>query len=769
MKRFAVLAAACLLSCLASQAPAWPHPADAAAAPAPQSSSQVLFVFDLQAMSAGSLLRSRAAVEAFVRGELPDGMAIGIVSGDRIVGGRLTSNPTDLLAAVASMRVSNDLLAQPGAIPLDRSDDRAAELAATLDAANRPVGDPAMRSRRTLATLAALTKTLTPLPGGKTIVWISDAFSAPSAEREKAGGQDAQVKALLAAAATASLRLVAMNARGGSAALARDDLWSGLLAGTGGTLVTSERELAAALRNAVAEATGKPDASPAPAGRTVAEIAPLSPVPTAAAPVASPAPPAAAAPAVVPAPATPAPTSPASTSAPRPTAAPAPAEGAARMTPTHAADAATLRETAPGDAAMLPAELQAQARTGWDAYQAGDTKAARGALLAAAGHPAAPPWVRYVLGWAEFAEGNIDAARAQWTSVRKQVPDFQRVYFDLADCSLRQQQPGDALSILNDAAKRWPKSAEVLNATGALHSGAGRLKEALEAFEGAVEQEPQDTTAHFNIARTLELRYFRDAQPVQGSTGKPNPADLNRAASEYRRVIELKGAEAQEAAEGLRRTSELDAKALRLQAPMLVGSYGNSALGGFPIRLAWSADGTYLCIGALQIDNRGNIVARQVRVVTVWSGELNSAPAVPGWAESYWAWKSAPNAPWYPSPKIESARRRSFSMYTMGAPSSTFVTTLQLGSEVVGESTEKIPFGPGTSYSWSPYAMGALAYVDRRGVLAVIDRNGRKVDLVGARGGILLPAWSPDGTSIAFLETSSNGFDLKVVDVYPKK
>ena len=95
--------------------------------------------------------------------------------------------------------------------------------------------------------------------------------------------------------------------------------------------------------------------------------------------------------------------------------------------------------------------------------------------------------------------------------------------------------------------------------------------------------------------------------------------------------------------------------------------------------------------------------------------------------------------------------------------------SFRFGAEVVGEApSNTLGFGSGTSYSWSPYAMGALAFIDRRGVLVIVDKNGRKHEVKGARGNISLPAWSPDGASVAYLEKSGRGYDLKIVDVYPK-
>jgi Tol biopolymer transport system component len=59
--------------------------------------------------------------------------------------------------------------------------------------------------------------------------------------------------------------------------------------------------------------------------------------------------------------------------------------------------------------------------------------------------------------------------------------------------------------------------------------------------------------------------------------------------------------------------------------------------------------------------------------------------------------------------------------------------------------------------------MGALAYVDQRGVLVIIDSAGRKSEVRDSRGA-LLPGWSPDGRRIAFL-LFDRGLRLEVADV----
>ena len=472
----------------------------------------VILVFDLDGMSAGSVQRARSVAESYIRHDLGEGTAAGIVAGGKLIGSRLSSDRDELLKAVASIRPSADVSAPRGDVPLDRGDERAAEIASTLDAGNRATESGEARSRALggMATLRSLTRNLASVPGHKTIVWISDVFSASPGDRAKVAGRENEIRELVTDAMGASVTITGLGARAATPTLSRGDLWQALISGTGGALVHDEKDLAGAL-NAAAGRAGEPPRTAETTGRIeppvvapVVSAPPLAP----ANPARPPAPNPAAQPAALAAAPSPTAATPPSTRSPGERPAPAPGgTSLARLTPAGSGSRdANLRDTLSETATTLPADLMAQAQAGWEAYQAGDTKAALAALAPGAAHPAAPPWVHYVLGWAQFAEGNIDLARAQWLTVRTAVPEFQRVYFDLADCDLRQEKTREALDVLRDAEGRWPASADVLNAAGVVETSLGRFDDAVRTFERAVGSAPADTSAHFNLARVSELR-----------------------------------------------------------------------------------------------------------------------------------------------------------------------------------------------------------------------------------------------------------------------
>lgn len=407
-------------------------------------------------------------------------------------------------------------------------------------------------------------------------------------------------------------------------------------------------------------------------------------------------------------------------------------------------------------AGNLSPALAAAAEAGWTAYQRGDTKAARAALEAPARDPGAPAWVHYVLGWADFAEQDFAAAQGEWDAVRRAAPTFEPVYLNLADSYLRRQQRDQALNVLQQAEARWPKDADVLNALGTVLVGAGHLDEAIATFTRAIATDASDANAHFNLARSSEIRYVQALGGHQAAD-----SDRTRAVQEYRRVVALGGAEVGEARMELRRLEPLDARQLTLPAPVAIATYSDRQFGGKPIGLAWSPDGRTLAIRAVDAFGRSTF-SDVTTLVSLPAGTIERSRTVPAWVNQYWKWKSAAHAPWRPDEELSVQNGRA-----QQRASSPFSGAMAAGAvyRFHGQVVQRpLPFSaPGQEYGWSPCAMGALVYVDRRGVVVIMDDQGHQAEVKGTPGA-LLPAWSPDGRQIAWL-TYHGTYQLFVMDV----
>lgn len=405
--------------------------------------------------------------------------------------------------------------------------------------------------------------------------------------------------------------------------------------------------------------------------------------------------------------------------------------------------------------------------------QRGDTKVARAALTNPAGHPSAPPWVHYVLGWSAFAENDMAAARAAWERVRAAVPGFLPVYLDLADTFLREQKRPDALVILARAEGRWPRSVDLLNAVGVVQAASGRLDEAIGAFARATAADPADAAAHFNLGRAAELRFV--AAMMQGRGNPAAVADRELAIAEYRRVGT--GPLADAARAGLLRLEPLDATRLEVSPGRILVKGGEDDFGGAPARLAWSPDSTQLLLRTVRRDAKGALTSDTLLLLS-GEGRLERVAGAPEWAMPYWNWKSGLEAPWRPECRLTSEDRmmallpEQLNIFKSGftrdfsrTPTEMPVTVHEFLGEQVAMITDPL-YARGCTFSWAPFAQGALAFRDRRALLVLMDAAGRKHDVPGSMHA-LLPAWSPNGRRMAFV-VEDRGYAVVVVELTVK-
>lgn len=227
-----------------------------------------------------------------------------------------------------------------------------------------------------------------------------------------------------------------------------------------------------------------------------------------------------------------------------------------------------------------------------------------------------------------------------------------------------------------------------------------------------------------------------------------------------------------------------------VSAPSTLAQIDTGKMKGSPVRLAWGEGGT-LFLRTAESDRWGNERGRNY-VLTVGKTEPTPMEEEPAWASLYWGWKSGLVAPGVPTLRFDVETREqnktatgstsqaggvdnpNRSDPTMSQPAKDFAsmqkvvtTTVKLKGEVIVE-TQNARVAPGLTFGWAPAPMGALAYVDARKRLVLMDRNGRRMEVPGATD-VLLPCWSPDGQRIAYLQkTEKKKYAVNVVTVAPK-
>jgi hypothetical protein len=219
-----------------------------------------------------------------------------------------------------------------------------------------------------------------------------------------------------------------------------------------------------------------------------------------------------------------------------------------------------------------------------------------------------------------------------------------------------------------------------------------------------------------------------------------------------------------------------DVSEITVSAPTEICELDLSTLKGELRRLSWSPDNQYIHVQTVEDRTTLHdfIVSLDDRDVGVAFGE-------PDWAAAYWARKSDLSAPGVPSLKMEiteSNRRTRPVPFAGGFANGGAQTpdvrnpvdayeaelTLRLVGVEIGNWINGAPMA-GETFGWGPVGSGALVFVDKAGRLAFVDQDKHRRVVAGVKGA-WMPAWSANGTRIAFLQkTARKKYRLMSADV----
>jgi len=219
----------------------------------------------------------------------------------------------------------------------------------------------------------------------------------------------------------------------------------------------------------------------------------------------------------------------------------------------------------------------------------------------------------------------------------------------------------------------------------------------------------------------------------------------------------------------------VDAAAVKVGAPQTVAELDLGKLKGELRQLAWSRDGNELYIQTAD----GPEASEKLRhyIVPIAGGAPKSVDSEPEWAADYWGFKSDRFAPGLRSLMIEVEQKQEKTKVgtgsgrpgeqASGSPGTTPVdiekvaegqyqtlARLKFAGETVSEFQNEKPI-PGLMFSWGPVGSGAIAYTTREGgQLLFLDQHQHKQAIAGVKDA-LLPAWSTDGTRLAWVQKTA--------------
>jgi hypothetical protein len=214
-------------------------------------------------------------------------------------------------------------------------------------------------------------------------------------------------------------------------------------------------------------------------------------------------------------------------------------------------------------------------------------------------------------------------------------------------------------------------------------------------------------------------------------------------------------------------------------------------LKGEPFRLGWSPDGTQLYVQTLEGTwadaNTGRASATFHHHLFAIGGARIQLEEAPTWFAGYWGWKKGRHAPGVPELRIDLQTEQEKRMTTSvpmggdlakggaGATSTSAgdagaaaynsqwipIHTMVYKGERIGQFVNTV-IVPGLTYGWGPPGTNILAFAALgSGRVTIVDERGEKLAVQGSKDA-LLPAWSLDGTQLAWLQKNGR----KKCDLY---